>query len=472
MKYTPFPFQLLCIEKGLAVLLDKKGRREVLVAPVGAGKAIIIAELASRLPMDGNILVVQPNKELLEQNLEKIESLGIKPAVYSASLKRKELGRVVYATPGSLNESVMSKANFKWVIVDECDAGSKPGTQFSSLLKKFKINSVLGLTASPIYLTNTLNDGSVLKIMTRVKGAFYKDICHVTQVSDVKELGRWSELKYKTYEFDRKGLVMNSSGSDYTEDSVKLNYVEANTDDKIIGVLNGISKEESVLIFVPGIENVEALSRKIKGSRFIHAGTKDSDRDEVVRKFKSGEIKVVVNASVMSVGFDYPNLRHIIDAYPTNSARIYYQKYGRLVRVDSRKPFGTVHDLAGNFEKFGPIEEFNFEYIPGYGWGMFKGDILITGVPMRENLGITKKMLFENKGVVKDTKGFYDFKKDTSTLTDTVKIPFGKHRGKSFKIVYETDKNYLIWLNNKRKEGSFDFSRCRDLEDELKKHFL
>ena len=472
MKYTPFPFQLTCIEKVLEVLTDKKDRREVLVAPVGAGKAIIVAEIASKLPKDGNILVVQPNKELLEQNLEKIESLGVFPAVYSASLKRKELGRIVYATPGSLNDEMMTKANFKWVLVDECDAGSKPGTKFTRMLKKHKIGSVLGLTASPIYLDSLMGQGSVLKMMNRVKGAFYRDICHVVPIKEIIEMNRWSKLIYPSYEFDRKGLVLNSSGSDYTEESVQINYVEADMDSKIQGVLDTINKDEAVLIFVPGIENAENLSKKIKGSKVVHSKTPDKERGEVIRDFKNGRIKVVINSLILTTGFDFPNLRHIIDGYPTNSARIHYQKYGRLVRVHPDKPFGTVHDLAGNLEKFGPIEDFNFENLPGYGWGMFKGDLLLTGVPMKEKLNITKSSIVLNKGIKQTNKGFFDFVKDMSTVSDEVKFSFGKHRGKTFKKVYEEDKGYLIWLNEQRKAGKFDFSRYRPLERELVKNFI
>lgn len=471
MIYTPFPFQFKCIEKGLEVLLDSKGRREVLVAPVGAGKAIMIAEIASRLPKDGNILVVQPNKELLIQNLDKIESLGIFPAVNSASLKRREIGRIIYAMPGSLTVDFLRKANIKWVLIDEADHGTKPGSTFTDKLKKLNLKSVLGLTASPIYLQSTLNDGSVLKMMTRVKGAFFRDICHVTSIKEVREYGRWSELRYVEHEFDNTGLVLNSTGSDYTDDSVKLNYVEADTESKIIGLLKHIPENESVLIFVPGIDNVEALTKKIKGAKCVHANTKDSDRDEAISSFKSGTLRVLINSSILNTGFDYPNLRNIIDGYPTNSARIHYQKYGRLVRIDDRKPYGTVHDLVGNVEKFGKIEDFNFDNIPGYGWGMFKGDYLITGVPMKERLNVTKKDLVMNKATKsKDTK--YDFEFDKSKLTEGVMITFGKHKGKTFKQVFSEDKGYLVWLNTKRKSKEFDFDGKEDLEKELIKTFL
>lgn len=62
----------MATEKCLEVLLDKKGK-DVAVLPTAFGKSWIIAMLAERLT-DGTFLALQPNIELLEQNLSKIES--------------------------------------------------------------------------------------------------------------------------------------------------------------------------------------------------------------------------------------------------------------------------------------------------------------------------------------------------------------------------------------------------------------
>lgn len=471
-KYVPFEFQEIAIDKGIEVLTDLKGREEVIVAATASGKSLIVAEIANRLPKDGNILVIQPNKELLEQNLEKIESLGIKPNVFSASLGRKEVGRITYATPLSLNVKSFKDMNFKYLIIDECDIF----TQGSSSLKRFKkaigFKSVLGLTASPIYLKSGLG-GAQLKIMTRVRDKFFKDICHVVQIQEMVELKRWSEIKYVNYGFDSSGLVLNSNGSDYTEQSIIDNFVDSNTDDKILNILSTIPKDESVLIYVPSIANVEALTKKIEGAVCVHNRTTDKDRKEYVDGFKSGKYKILINSLVFVAGFDYPKLCHIIDAFPTRSARIYIQKIGRLVRIHKLKKFGTYHDLAGAVDSFGKVEDINFENIEGYGWGMFSGDLLITGVPLSENLNITKQSLREKKNKRADFKSGFDFTFDFSDkeIFD-IKMTFGKHSGKTLKEVYENDKRYLEWIV--KKSTDFNFSKVKDgtkIEYALKKIF-
>lgn len=471
VKYTPFVFQEVAVNIGMEVLKDIQGRSEVLVAATATGKSIIIAEIAKRLPKNGNILVVQPNKELLEQNLEKIESLGIKPAVYSASLNRKEIGRITYATPLSLKIADFEGKNFKYLIIDECDLN----TQGNSGLKKFKdalgIKSVLGLTASPIYLRNS-RAGSQLKIMTRVKDKFFKDICHVVQIQEMIAHKRWSKIVYKTYDFDPKGLILNSNGSDYTEASLASNFVEAETDLKIVNLLKTIDKKESVLIFVPSIENVEALCAKIEGAVCVHSKTPEKLRKEYIDGFKSGKYQVMVNSLVFTAGFDYPKLMHIIDAYPTKSARVYIQKIGRLVRIHEEKPFGTYHDLADNVTNFGEVEKITFEKIEGYGWGMFSGDILLTGVPLAEKPQVTKESLKKKKNKASLDK-FFDFSFDFSADKETdVKITFGKYKGMTVQDVYKKDKGYLQWLNNPSTNFNFDFSEnTKKLKVALQKIF-
>lgn len=468
-KYKPFPFQERCIEEGLKVLKDKKGRSEIIVAATAAGKSIIIAEIVNRLPKDGNIIVLQPSKELLLQNLEKIESLGIKPAVYSASVGRKEIGRVTYATPLSLkNTSELKGKNFKYILLDECDLGSKGNSVIRKITKDLKIKSKLGLTASPIYLKSGL-EGSKLVMMNRDTNPLFKDICAVVQPHEMVKLGRWTPLEYIDYGFDGTGLELNSNGSDFSEKSVLKNYLETDGEKRILDVLKNIPNNESVLIYTPGIDNVISLKNYLgEMAVCIHSKMKSSERDENVLNFKSGKARVMVNDSILIQGFDYPNLKHIIDVAPTKSARIYLQKIGRAVRVCEGKTVATIHDLSGNYEYFGKVEDFNFDKVEPYGWGMFSQDRLLTGVPLSENVNITKEQL--KKGLEPENKNkkrqFYDFQ---FKFKDDPVFNFGKHKGKKLSKVYEEDRGYLLWII--KPETQFNFGKNKNLKLSIEKIF-
>lgn len=462
-KIVPFAFQERVIEEGLAVLKDKKGRSEVLVAATAAGKSIVIAEIARRLPKDGNILVVQPSLELLKQNLKKIKSYGTNPSVYSSSYGSKEIGRITYATPLSLKYEDFKDKNIKYLIIDETELFTKNGSKLSTFKNKLKIKNILGLTASPVYLNST-KGGSKLQMINEVRGGFFKGICSVVQPSEMVKLGRWAKLKYKSYEFNNDGLVLNSSGTDYTEESLKVNYLEADLETKIIKLVNTIPTKEPILIFVSGTENVETLTKKLGNrSTCVHSKTPQKEREENIRKYLSGEVDIMVNNLIFTCGFDYPNLRHLIDGNPTKSIRNHIQKLGRLVRIYEGKEFGVVHDLVGNVDRFGKVEDINVDFIEGFGWGLFSNDLLLSEVPLNENWKITKEQLKEyGEGAVSKIQNELLRKYDTI-------IPFGKHKGSTLLKMYHTNKMYLSWLINPN--TGFDFSRYPQLHQSLKNIF-
>ena len=143
MNYTLRPYQEECKKVGLAVLRDSKGRKEVAILPTAWGKAVVIAFMAKELT-DGRVLVLQPNIDLLNQGIEKLESIGAKYSVYSASANRKETEEnLIYATPKSITYKVFKDLNIKYVIVDECDFSSKPDSEMVKLLNKLNIKLFL-----------------------------------------------------------------------------------------------------------------------------------------------------------------------------------------------------------------------------------------------------------------------------------------------------------------------------------------
>src|SRR5437764_78725 len=80
---------------------SKKRRNGLIYIPTGGGKALIGGTLAVELANTAPTVMFQPGKEILEQNLEKIESYGFKASVMSASMNRREIGDVTLATIGT-----------------------------------------------------------------------------------------------------------------------------------------------------------------------------------------------------------------------------------------------------------------------------------------------------------------------------------------------------------------------------------
>ena len=81
------PYQKEAVDKTVAYF-RKKTAPAVVVLPTGAGKSLVIAELA-RIAR-GRVLVLAHVKELVEQNYNKYRSYGLKAGIFSAGLGKKE----------------------------------------------------------------------------------------------------------------------------------------------------------------------------------------------------------------------------------------------------------------------------------------------------------------------------------------------------------------------------------------------
>ena len=452
------------------VLLSKTSTKQVVVAPTGAGKSIYIAYAASAV--DYPLIILQPSKELLKQNYSKFTQIGGEASIYSVSTKEyqrdnvayttidgkevpcQEIGHITYATIGSITKDLekFKKLKVRGIIIDECHLNTQKGSQIKSFIKAAKIKNVLGLTATPVYLTSTM-EGASLKIITRVRNKLFSDIRHVTQIQELVKNKYWSPLVYRVFNEDGAVLKPNSTGSDFTEQSQKEFFELNNLDKKVKVIVDKLRKQairKSILIFVPTIASAEELSVKIKGSRVVHSKMSIKERNEVVDSFRKLEIDVVINVNILSVGFDHPQLDTIITTRPTMSIGIYYQQIGRGVRIHDDKKSCAVLDFSGNFQRFGKVEELNFERIEGYGWGMFKGDLLLSDYPMMGINRPTKKSL----GLSRGASGY-------------VKFDFGKHSGLTVDQVGKQDKGYLVWMYD---EFNFKGDKGKILKEDIKNY--
>lgn len=456
--YTPFKHQEKSIEVAIEILNSTKIRRDIIVAPTAYGKSLVIAFAAKSVNYP--LIVLQPGKELLEQNYGKFCDIGGEADIFSASLKTKNLGKITFATIGSISKMVdeVKALGVKSIIVDETHLNTQSQSQIRKFIKATGIRNVLGLTATPVYLKGGLN-GAELKMMTKVRGSMFKNISHVTQIKELVEKGYWSRLIYLVEDVDDTILKENSNGSDYTLESQKEYYEGNALESKIISYVDRLNREgrKSILIFVSTIEAAESLKNLIPGSRAVHNEVKAKERKEIVDGFKNLSIQVVINVNILSVGFDHPQLDAIITARSTTSISIYYQQVGRGVRIHPEKKNCRIIELSGNYKKFGKVEDLNFEYIENYGWGMFANDVLLSNYPMSAKQRPTKSSLITS--MQKKRKTF-----DTKIYTPD-KIHFGKYKGKTLSQIQKENPFYLPWMIDNIK---FEGERMMVLQQQIK----
>lgn len=405
----------------------------IIVAPTGAGKSWEIAGIAMRY--DKPILVLQPSVELLKQNYDKFLLMGGKASIFSASANEKNIGHVTYATIGSIKNKIsdFKKIGVDLVIIDECHHGISPevSSMFSKFIKALNPKKVIGLTATPFRLKNN-REGSRLVMLNRMRPGFFKKFIHITQISEMIDRGFWSESVDEEWIMDESTLVLNTNGTEFTEESIR-EAVEANgINNKIYLRIKDLLKQgnrKSILVFVDSVQSCKKFCEYIPEAKYVSGETNSKERDKIVEDFKSGELKVLFNYGVFTTGFDYPGLDCIIMGRPTNSLSAFYQIYGRGVRRNEGKTNFLFVDYCNNFQRLAHPRDIVIEDYKSHGWGVFTKDRLVTSIPLG-GPAITKSDL--------DSKN--------SAIDSDLAIPFGKYKNRKLKDIHRKDAGYLTWL--------------------------
>ena len=434
------------IAKAIDFFNDKKSVPSLIVLPTAWGKSILTAFTAKET--EGKLLVLQPSKELLEQNYKKYLSLcsddiNVQAGIYSASFGRKELNKITYATIGSIKKigKLFKELGFKKMLIDEAHLYPREAeSMLGTFLSESGITHVLGITATPIKLQqNTDLNGnrfSKLQMLTSrsKKGNFFKDIIHVGQVQEMVGLGFWSKLEYQTTEFDSSQLVYNSSRSEYTEESVQMSFLANDIRKQIFQELDSHADRKHILVFVPSIQEAIEMAQQYPESAAIHSNLKSAERADIIDRFREGKIRCIFNVRVLSTGFDYTGIDCIIFGISTASIALYYQIVGRGTRIDANKNDCLIIDLAGNVERFGKVEDIVFE--KDTLWRMYGTcGKLLSGIPIHE-LGTVKR---ED---VKIKREAAEAKREGKTIEI---MPFGKYKGE---LIKDIPADYKKWMLN------------------------
>ena len=424
------------IAKAIQFFQEKKPKPSLIVLPTAWGKSILTAFVAKNT--DDRLLVLQPSKELLEQNYCKYMSLcgdfGTNAGIYSASFGRREIAQITYATIGSIKNlgETFKRYGFTKMLIDEAHLYPREAdSMLGRFLKDSGITHVLGITATPVKL-QTNRDGQTFSKLVMLtsrskKGNFYKDIIHVGQVQEMVRLGFWSPLLYETASFDDSLLVFNSSKSEYTEDSVQRAYDANGGTQGITDTLDKHPERKHVLAFVPSVQDAIDLSQRYPNSAAIYGEQDKREREQTVARFRSGEIRVLFNVRVLSTGFDFTGIDCIVLGISTASIALYYQIIGRGTRIDPEKRDCLISDLGGNVERFGRVEDIVFE--KGRLWRMFgTGGRLLSGIPIHDIGKYSRE----------DTQAI-----DAQKVAPIEVMPFGKYQGER---IANIPLNYRQWM--------------------------
>jgi len=333
-----------------------------LVLPTGAGKSHVIAALckdALRQWPETRVLMLTHVKELIEQNAEKMlqhwpnAPLGI----YSASVGRRDIGEpITFAGIMSVRKKARAIGRIDLVLVDECHLINHKETgsyrEFINDLREINPHlRVVGLTATPY----RLGHGVITD-----KPALFDALVEPVTIEELVLQGYLAPLRSKITKLKLDTSGVHTRGGEFIESELQAAVdVRSNNEAVVDEVIARAEGRKAWLFFCSGVEHAEhiagILSERGVPSACIHGMTPKAERERLLGEYKSGRLRALTNANVLTTGFDYPDIDLIAMVRPTKSAGLYMQMAGRGMRLKSHTDHCLVLDFAGVVEMHGPV---------------------------------------------------------------------------------------------------------------------
>jgi len=331
----------------------------MLQMPTGTGKTYLFTSLINDIIVaykkereEINILIVAHRNELLEQISATLSRFGIPHGFIQGSREQTFWHRVQVGSVMSLltdkNYYNIQRQKFDFIIVDE--AHHSLAKTYVDLFNLFPAAKKLGVTATPW----RLNHESFLKL--------YQTIILSPQISWFINNHLLADFDYVSIKPDSEiqRLVNNSeiaSTGDFSNEDIDNTFNNQRIRSKLFesylrfasgrkGIIYAINKKHAANI-------TELYCRHGVATVAIDCDTPKDERENLIARFKAGEIKVLVNVEIFTEGFDCPDVNFIQLARPTKSLALFLQQVGRGLRIADGKEKTIILDNVGLYNYFG-----------------------------------------------------------------------------------------------------------------------
>ena len=328
------------------------------VLPTGSGKSHVIAGFCEE-NKSSRILILTHVKELIEQNLEKLQMhTEMDIGVYSAGIGRKEIKQITIGGIQSVRSRIIQFGRVDFLIIDECHLiNHKDSGSYRSVIEELSLINpdlkVLGLTATPF----RLGHGLIIE-----KPAIFDFMICPVSVIELIRAGYLATLRSKITKEDLDVSKVGKRGGEYIESELQKAVDTKDKNWKVVQEIIDIAGDRSGwLLFCTGVNHAihikDVLVQSGIRAAVITGDTPKLEREEILGAFKRKEIRAVTNANVLTTGFDYPDIDLIAMLRPTMSKSLYMQMAGRGMRVKSHTDHCLVLDFAGVIRQHGAITD-------------------------------------------------------------------------------------------------------------------
>jgi DNA repair protein RadD len=364
---------------------DGNDGNPLIVAPTGAGKSVIIAQLVKEILEkwpDQRIIVTTHVKELIEQNHAEFVALcpEIEAGIYSAGVGRRDLRQqVIFAGIQSIYNKVFQLWHTDLMLVDEAHTipkekkkkikfdkegriieppAKKPPRWRYFITEMLKMNpyfKIAGLTATEYRLDSGL--------LHKGENRIFTDVCYTIPITTLIDEGHLCEIVPAPVEttFDVSQVKKDSNG-DFSERALQAAIdVDHITKAAVAEIVKHGVDRKSWLVFSSGNKHAAHIRDEIRSHgiscEMITDKTPKKERERIIEAFKKFEIRCLVNNMVLTTGFNARGIDLIAVMRPTHSPGLWVQMLGRGMRTWFTKINCLILDFARNIDRHGPIDE-------------------------------------------------------------------------------------------------------------------
>ena len=321
----------------------------ILQLPTGAGKSIIIADIARRCKQRWGgikILVLAHRAKLVEQDADKFMKLGIIPSIYCAELKRKEVGQFTLGTILSVARHADEFKDFHLVICDEVQMiNNEDEGSYRKFLKQLPHAKIIGLSATPFRLKGGACYGA---------DRLFNRVVYKIGFSDLVNQGYLTPPVNYDANWEDTFSDMRITAGDFNKDDMNTHF------NRIVGkscadLVKRMANRHYVLVFACSIVHANAIVDELtkigEKARVYHSELSLAEDRQVIQEFQQQQFKYLVSIDKLGVGFDAPFVDGLALMRPTMSRALAIQQLGRGSRLYEGKKDFLVADYAGNVRR-------------------------------------------------------------------------------------------------------------------------
>lgn len=306
-----------------------------IVAPCGAGKSIIISEIARMTTEKGNrVLFLVHRKELIEQ----IEN--------SFRVNAVDLDLVQFGMVQTIVKRLDKTERPQLIITDESHHGL--AKSYRTIYEYFNDALRLSFTATPIRL-NGEGMGDVNDILLEEVDAEW-----------LIENGFLSPYKYYAPKLIDDDLLKLNSMKEFSSTSIDDALNGSIIYGDVVGHYQKLANNGQAIAYLHSVAASEELAETFNSfgipAAHIDGKTDKKKRGEIIEKFRNREIRILTNVDLIGEGFDVPDCNTVIMLRPTKSLSLYIQQSMRGMRYKAGKT-SIIIDHVGNVQRFGLPDE-------------------------------------------------------------------------------------------------------------------